>query len=207
MVAHVAGVQRLFGQEGIGRHDRFRHHALRVLQMLDMPGVRIAVADARQVRPGALRPPLERVVVHAFGGEAVMAIAFDLVAERPDHLAVAVVAALAHVDVAARQLERGVGAHPLHLLDGRIDPEQRRDLDDAADGDGDQREQAEQRDVALQRAVRKARVGRIWGRFGHGGASLIRRVGRRADGPLRRCRGFPSSAFRCGSCRRWSSRC
>ena len=44
-----------------------------------VPFVRIATADARQIRSGALRPPLERMVIHALGGEAVMAIAFDLV--------------------------------------------------------------------------------------------------------------------------------
>ena len=41
----------------------------------------------------------------------------DLVAHRADHLAVAQVAALADVDVAAGEFERGVGAHSLHLLD------------------------------------------------------------------------------------------
>jgi hypothetical protein len=54
-----------------------------------------------------------------------VAIALDLVAERADHLAVADIAALADVDVAPGQFERGVGAHPLHLLDRVVDPEQR----------------------------------------------------------------------------------
>ena len=57
------------------------------------------------------------MVVHALGGEAVVAVALDLVAQRADHLAVADVAALADVDVAAGQLERRVGPHALHLLD------------------------------------------------------------------------------------------
>ena len=110
------------------------------MQVLDVPFVGIAAADAGEIGPGALRAPLERVVVHALGGEAVMAVALDLVAERADHLAVAGVAALADVDVAAGQLERGVGAHALDLLDRGVDPEQRRDLDDAADRDHDERE-------------------------------------------------------------------
>ena len=82
-----------------------------------MPLVGVAAADAGEIRPGALRAPLERVVVHALGGEAVVAVALDLVAERADHLAVADVAALADVDVAAGQLERRVGPHALDLLD------------------------------------------------------------------------------------------
>ena len=98
-----------------------------------MPFVRVAVADAGEVRPGALRAPLERMVVHRLRRQAVVAVALDLVAERPDHLAVADVAALADVDVAAGQFERRVGPHALHLLDGVLEVEQRRDLDDAAD--------------------------------------------------------------------------
>ena len=50
--------------------------------MRGVPLVRILAADAREIRPGALRSPLERVVVHALGGEAVVAVALDLVAER-----------------------------------------------------------------------------------------------------------------------------
>ena len=54
--------------------------------MRNMPVVGIFGAYARKVRPGALRSPLERVVVHAFGRQGIMAIAFDLIAQRPDHL-------------------------------------------------------------------------------------------------------------------------
>ena len=67
-----------------------------------------------------------------------MAVALDLVAKRADHLAVADIAALADVDVAPGELERRIGPHALHLLDGRGEPVERRDLDDAADGDGDE---------------------------------------------------------------------
>ena len=51
-------------------------------------------------------PHLEGMVVHALGRERVMAVALDLVAQRPDHLRVTIVAALAHIDVAAGEFER-----------------------------------------------------------------------------------------------------
>jgi hypothetical protein len=129
-VRDVAAVDHPVHQEAIGRHDRFRHHRLRVDHVLDVPVIRIAAADPRQVRPGALRAPLERVVVHRLGRQAVVAVALDLVAHRADHLAVAVVAALADVDLAPGQLERAVGAHPLDFLDRVLEVEQRHDLHD-----------------------------------------------------------------------------
>ena len=67
-----------------------------------------------------------------------MAVALDLVAERADHLAMTEVATLAHIDVAAGKLERRVGPHAFDLLDGRGEPEQGRDLEQAADGDDDE---------------------------------------------------------------------
>src|SRR3546814_21146009 len=95
-----------------------------------VPFVRIAAADARKVGPGALRPPLERVVVHALRRQAVVAIAFDLVAARTDHLAVAGIAALAPVDVPPGEFERRNGPQPVGLFDSFYDPEKRRDLHD-----------------------------------------------------------------------------
>ena len=82
-----------------------------------------------------------------------MAVALDLVAERADHLAVAAVAALADIDVAPGQLERGIGPDALDLLNRRLDPEQGRDLDDTADRDHDERQCAKQRDVPLDPGV------------------------------------------------------
>ena len=73
-----------------------------------MPFIAVASADARQIRAGALGAELERVVVDELAGDRVVPIALGLGAQRPDHLRVAVVAALAHVDVAARELERRV---------------------------------------------------------------------------------------------------
>ena len=67
-----------------------------------------------------------------------MAVAFDLVAQRPDHLRVAHVAAFADIDLPARELERRVGPHALDALDRALDEEERRDLHEAADRDDDQ---------------------------------------------------------------------
>ena len=63
-----------------------------------------------------------------------MAIAFDLVAQRTNHLTVTGIATFPHIDVAASKLERGVGAHALHLLDRALEIEQWCDLDEPADG-------------------------------------------------------------------------
>ena len=125
----------VLGEPGIARHDALGHQRARIDQVLGLPLVGVLAADAGEIGPGALGAPLEGMVVHALGGEAVVAVALHLVAQRADHLAVAAVAALAHVDVAAGLLERRVGAHALHLLDRALDPEQRRDLHDAADRD------------------------------------------------------------------------
>src|SRR3546814_14298837 len=94
-------------------------------QVCLVPFVRIAAPDARKVGSGALRPPLERMVIHAFRCQAVVAIAFDLVAERTDHLAVAGVAALAHVNVAPREFrseERRVGKECVRTCRSRWSP-------------------------------------------------------------------------------------
>ncbi len=103
-----------------------------------VPFVRVFAADTRKIGPRALRPPLKRMVIHALGGEAVMAVALDLVAKRADHLTMADVAAFADIDVASSKLERRIRPHALHLLDGRAQPIKRSNLDDAADGNGDQ---------------------------------------------------------------------
>ena len=106
--------------------------------MFAVPVVGILAADPREIRTRALRSPLERPVVYAFGRKRVVTVALDLVAQRPDHLRMAVVAAFAHIDVAAGQLERRIGPHTRDLLDGALQVEQRRNLDEAADGDDDQ---------------------------------------------------------------------
>ena len=145
--------------------------------MLDVPFVGIAIADAGKVRSGALRPPLERMVVHRFRRQAVVAVAFDLVAERADHLAVAGVAAFADVDVAPGELERRIGPHPLHLLDRVLQVEERRDLDDAADGDHHERADQQERRVAFDGAMSVKQ--------GHSCDFLILRAGLRERRPSR----------------------
>ena len=50
----IVGADQAVRQEGVTRHHRFRHHRLRVLQVLHMPFVGIALADPRQIRSGAL---------------------------------------------------------------------------------------------------------------------------------------------------------
>src|SRR3546814_7023003 len=49
--------------------------------------------------------------------------------------------------------------YAVDLFDRIVDPEQGRDLDDAADGDGDQRKEAEQADIAFERLVAEALFG------------------------------------------------
>ncbi|MNX82902.1 hypothetical protein D3C86_1146450 [compost metagenome] len=121
--------------------------------MLHVPFVRITVADAREVRPRALRTPLERMVIHGFRRQAVMPVTLHLVAERTDHLAVADITSLADVDVAPGQLQRRVGPHALHLLDGVFEIEERCDFHDAADRDDQQGADQKQRGVAFDDAV------------------------------------------------------
>ena len=123
------------------------------IEVLDVPGVRVAPPHAGEVRPRPLGAPLEGMVVHRLGGEAVVPVALHLVAHRADHLAVADVAALADVDVAPRQLQRRVGPHALHLLDGVLEVEEGHDLHDAADEDHEEARAEEQRRVALQGLV------------------------------------------------------
>ena len=105
--------------------------------MRDVPGVRVLAADPRQIRPVALGAPLERMVVHALGGERRVAVTLDLVAEGADHLAVAARAAFANVDVAARELERRIWAHAVDGFERALEIEERSDLDHGADSDHD----------------------------------------------------------------------
>ncbi len=140
-------------EKGIRRHDRGRHHGRRGLEVVAVPLVRILAADAGEVRSGALRAPLERVVVHALGGKREVTVTLDLVAHRANHLAMAEIAALADVDVAAGELERRVGPHALHLLDRALEVEERHDLDEAADRDDDQDADDEEDRVPLEQLV------------------------------------------------------
>ena len=82
-----------------------------------------------------------------------MTVALDLVAQRADHLRVAEIAALSHVDVAAGELERRVGPHAVDLLDRVLQVEQRHDLDETADRDHDQDADDENDRVLLEDCV------------------------------------------------------
>ena len=59
--------------------------------MLAVPLIRVLATHTRQIWAGALGAPLKRVIVHAFGRQAVVAIPFDFVAQGPNHLAVAAI--------------------------------------------------------------------------------------------------------------------
>ncbi len=93
-------------------------------------------AQGGQVRAGTLGTPQERVVPDALAGHRVVAVAFGLGAERTDHLRVAADAAFADIDVAAFQLQRGIGLHAFDRGVGHVLEEQRHDLGQAADAHG-----------------------------------------------------------------------
>src|SRR4029079_4981327 len=137
----------------IGRHYGAGYHRLRRPQMIAVPVVGIFRPDARKIGAGAFRSPLERPVVHALGGERIVPIALDLVAQRPDHLRMAVVTALAHIDVAPGELERRIGPHAVDLLYRAFEIEQRRDLDETADRNYDQHADEENDRVLLKDRV------------------------------------------------------
>ena len=80
--------------------------------MVAVPVVGILAADARQIRAVAFGAPLERMIVLTLGGERVMTVALDLVAQRADHLRVAKITTLADVNVAAGQFERRIRSMP-----------------------------------------------------------------------------------------------
>src|SRR5438552_2606883 len=124
------------------RHYRLRYDVARIVEMPHVPFVRIFVAHARQIGPGSLRSPEHRVVIFGFDGKRIRAVAFYLIAQCPDHLRMAGVAAFADVDVAAGDLERGVNPHVRRVFDSLMDREEGNNLDGPADaGGGDDGEQ------------------------------------------------------------------
>ena len=141
------------GHERVARHHRLRNDAARVDQVGGMPVVGVLAADPRQVRPGPFRSPLEGMIVHALGGEAVVAVPLRFVTERADHLAMTEVAPLADVDVAPRQFERRVGSHALDLLDRLLHRVEWHHLHQTADGHRDQDADGEQDSVLLEDCV------------------------------------------------------
>src|SRR4051794_11269006 len=121
--------------------------------MIAMPLIGVLSPNAREIGSGALGPPLEWAVVHALGRKRIRPIALDLVAQRADHLRMAVVTALAHIDVATGELERRVGPHAIDLFDRALEIEQRRDLNEAADRNHDQHADDKDNRVLLEDRV------------------------------------------------------
>src|SRR3990172_5009403 len=112
----VSCVKRAVREPGIGRHVGIFIHALRLLHMHSVPRGRILRAYVGKVRPGALRPPEMgpvngRVLELRIGS---VPVRFEL--QGTHGLRMAVVAALANVDVASLKLDRLVRGH---LLKGR----------------------------------------------------------------------------------------
>ena len=88
------------------------------------------------------------MVIGALGGQRIGAVAVQFIGQAADHLGMAGIAAFADVDLAARQFQRRVRAHVVGDLDGALDGEERRDLDDAADrGHADDRAHEAHRDL------------------------------------------------------------
>src|SRR5215470_5142107 len=82
-----------------------------------------------------------------------MAVTLDLVAQRPDHLRMAHIAAFPHIDVASGQFEGCVGTHPLHLLDRAPEIEKRCYLYNATDGDHQKNTDHQQDRILFERLV------------------------------------------------------
>ncbi len=106
---------------------------------------------AREIRARALGAPLERAVVHRFGGHREMTVALRFGAQRANHLRVAQVTALAHVDVLAGEAQRIVRLNARRRTDRMRLNEQRHDFRQAAERHHDERQDAEQGGVLLDR--------------------------------------------------------
>jgi len=87
------------------------------------------------------------MVIDAFASDRVVAVTLGFSAERTDHLRVAADTAFADVQIAAFQLQRGVGLHAFdRLIDGVLE-EQRDDLGQTTDAHRQDHEQGQQPDV------------------------------------------------------------
>ena len=90
------------------------------------------------------------MVVLALRRQTVMAIALDFVPQCADLLAMTEIAAFPDIDIAALQFERRIGPHAVDMLDRAVDPEERGDLDGAADRDHDQDSDQQKDRIAFQ---------------------------------------------------------
>ncbi len=152
--------RRVFDQSTrVGEQVRVRGHVgarrdgPRVEHVAVVPEVRVAAALAREVGAGALGAPLEGVVEDGLLDARGLAVADGLGAHRADHLRVAVVAALADVDVAALELEGGVGRRVPRARGAAAGDERGDELGDAADEHRERGEHGEDGGAALDQAV------------------------------------------------------
>src|SRR5687768_10810727 len=76
--------------------------------MPQVPDIRILSADPREIRPIALRAPLKRMVVNRLPESRIVAVTQNVGHKRTNHLRMTRVAAFAHVEIASRQLKRGI---------------------------------------------------------------------------------------------------
>src|SRR5689334_22060981 len=74
-----------------------------------MPFIAISATDTGEIGSRALGAELERMVVDRLTGQGVVAEALSLGAQWPHHLRMAVVAALAYVDVPTLELQSRIG--------------------------------------------------------------------------------------------------
>ena len=78
-----------------------------------------------------------------------MAVAFGFGAERTDHLRVAADTTVGDIDVAAFQFQCRARLHAFDRLVGDVLEEQRNDLGQAANADGDNHEEGQQANILL----------------------------------------------------------
>src|SRR5579883_1816743 len=84
-----------------------------------------------------------------FAGDRIVSVTLRLGLQRPHHLGVAEIAALAHVDVATLELQRGVRLYAGSRRDHRALKIERDDLREAAGADHDGDQSAEQPGILL----------------------------------------------------------
>src|SRR6266496_1913084 len=123
-----------------------------------MPLVAVASAIPLQIGPRALAAPQVRMVVNEFAGNRVMAVALGLRAERTDHLRMAIVAALADVDVTPGELQRGVRLQSRDRFGGGSLKEQRDDLHESADTDDQDDEHDHHADILFDEILREFHI-------------------------------------------------
>ena len=129
-------VDRAFQQMRVDRHDRRLAVLARVLEVTQVPQVRVASTLASQIGTDAAGAPLERMVVDKLAGLRVLPVTLGFGIQAADHLRVTVVAALGHVDIASEQFQRCVGSDRSDGGDVRADQEYWNHLEQRGGHDG-----------------------------------------------------------------------